>query len=58
MCDRCDAEKVQELDLTGTVLKTRMSYPDGYLKPKGSGRATSAENADMRAELMRRLVRR
>lgn len=56
-CPRCKTTKYQELDLSGTILRTRMKYPEGYLKPKGSGRSTAADNAGLRAEIMRRLVK-
>lgn len=48
-CDRCGAAKTQLLDRDGYVRGYRdEKYPDGYLRPAGSGRVTRADNARMR----------
>ena len=46
-CTRCSAKKEQVLDGQGFILKTRMRYPSGYLRP-GRGRMTRADRARLR----------
>lgn len=48
MCDRCWTIKKQKLDSSGFILNSSMIYPDGYLRPKGSGRITKEGNARIR----------
>lgn len=48
ICTRCEAVKTQTLDRGGYVVKSTMRYPDGYLRPPGSGRATRQDNAEAR----------
>lgn len=47
-CDSCGAIKTQRLDHTGHILRTSMSYPDGYARPKGAGRLTTDDRATLR----------
>lgn len=53
-CSRCGASKTQLIDRDGYVEGTRdLTYPDGYLRPEGSGRVTRADNARMRLASIR-----
>lgn len=56
-CERCGAFKEQQLDLKGFVIKTKFIYGENYVRPAGSGRVTRDENASLRVQLMRRLVK-
>lgn len=46
-CGRCDCIKTQILDKKGYIMSSRMTYPDGYLRP-GGGRLTRADRANIR----------
>jgi hypothetical protein len=47
-CVTCGAFKLQHLDRNGYIDKSTYEYPDGYVRPAGSGRITADENAIMR----------
>ena len=47
-CTRCSAKKEQVLDGQGFILRTRMRYPAGYLRPPGNGRLTREDRARLR----------
>lgn len=47
-CHTCGALKSQSLDKTGLILSTRISYPDGYLLPKGLPRMTREDKGLVR----------
>ena len=49
-CPRCGTYKTQVLSAQGFVLRTRISYPPGYLLPKGSGPLTSDARASLRVQ--------
>ena len=50
-CPRCGATKVVVLNSRGMVLESHITYPSGYLAPKGTGRV---DGADVRAEWLKR----
>jgi hypothetical protein len=55
VCIRCGGQRAYVLDRRGRFVKRRpYSYPDGYLMPKGTGRLSSGERDDLRAELAER----
>jgi hypothetical protein len=47
-CVTCGAFKLQHLDRNGYIEKSTYEYPEGYVRPPGSGRITADENAIMR----------
>jgi hypothetical protein len=47
-CVTCGAFKLQHLDHSGYIEKSTYEYPEGYVRPAGSGRITADENAIMR----------
>lgn len=47
-CVTCGAFKLQHLDPCGYILRSSYEYPQGYIRPAGSGRITTEENALMR----------
>lgn len=47
-CVTCGAFKLQHLDRRGYIEKSSYEYPEGYVRPAGSGRITADENAIMR----------
>lgn len=47
-CVTCGAFKLQHLDRNGYIDKSTYEYPEGYVRPAGSGRITADENAIMR----------
>lgn len=55
-CTRCEARKDRAFSpKTGELkqINQHRSYPEGYLRPKGSGRLTAAEKANIRLERLR-----
>lgn len=46
-CGRCGTVKEQVLDQDGYILKSMMTYPDGYIRP-GEGRFTKDDRAILR----------
>lgn len=48
LCTRCSTIKTQLLDSRGVILKTGYSYPENYVRPKGSGRLTRDDRAQLR----------
>lgn len=55
-CTRCDARKDRAFSPKTGELKqvnAHRSYPDGYLRPRGSGRITADERARVRLERLR-----
>lgn len=52
-CGRCGAEKTRYLTKTGLIRKTKIVYPEGYVRT-GEGRVTKAENAAIRLTALRR----
>lgn len=53
-CLRCEATRTRLIELpSGAILRTRMSYPDGYLAAKG----VRFSRADARRETLSRFVR-
>lgn len=55
-CTRCEARKDRAFSPKTGELKQvneHRVYPEGYLKPKGSGRLTAAERAKIRLERLR-----
>lgn len=57
ICRRCTTIKSQILDNEGYVIRTRMKYPEGYLRPAGSGRITADDNARMRVNTAAQMIR-
>lgn len=47
-CVTCGSFKLQHLDKSGYIVKSTYEYPEGYIRPAGSGRITADENAIMR----------
>lgn len=47
-CGTCEAVKIQMLHADGTLYRTKIEYPDGYLRSPGMGRVTRQENAAIR----------
>lgn len=47
LCTRCGSLKNQYLDADGFILRSKMMYPVGYVRP-GEGRMTRAERAELR----------
>lgn len=47
LCGRCGAEKERYITRTGSIVKTKFSYPEGYVR-QGGGRITKDENALIR----------
>lgn len=47
-CVTCGSFKLQHLDRSGYIVKSTYEYPEGYVRPAGSGRITADENAIMR----------
>lgn len=46
VCARCTSQKIQTLDKDGYIIKSKMTYPEGYLRPEG--RMTRADRAKLR----------
>jgi len=54
-CLRCEARRTRTIEAPSmTILRTRMTYPDGYLAPRG----TRYRRADARAERFDRMMSR
>lgn len=57
MCARCDSTKEQHLDTSGHITRRKApKYTEGYLRPKGTGRMTKDDNADLRLESLVRVM--
>lgn len=58
-CETCGTVKEQVVDAEGYIVKTKTPrYPEGYLRPKGSGRMTKDDAAIVRVESMLRFMDR
>ena len=47
-CARCETERSQWVSQTGSLGSNSYYYPDGYSAPKGVGRLTADERAEIR----------
>lgn len=47
-CLRCEAEKTLRFDNKGYITGSHISYPDGYLAPKGTGQLDADDRARLR----------
>jgi hypothetical protein len=55
-CTDCASSRSQDLDRSGYITTTSISYVDGYLNPAGTGRVDRAGAAAYRLESITRLI--
>jgi len=55
-CPRCTAEKDQQIDSQGTIVSSRIRYPEGYVM-KGVGHLRSDARAELRLASIQGQVR-
>lgn len=56
VCSRCRTERTRELSMSGHVLSSSYTHPDGYLAPKGTGRIDTDGRDALRLESVLRLM--
>lgn len=53
LCSRCDTIKIQTIDTSGHIVRSRYQYPEAYVRPKGLGRITAEERATIRLAVLK-----
>ena len=57
ICPRCGAIKQQRLDFRGNIIPgANVHYEPGYVRPKGTGFSTKADNAAVRLHNLQRMA--